>query len=43
MRFAVVLTAGLQHLAYLNPHSDKLQLVSLAAWTMLWACAGSRK
>lgn len=31
MRFAVVLTADLQHLAYLSP-SSKHQLASLAAW-----------
>lgn len=42
MRFAVVLTAGLQHLAYLNPSSE-LQLASMVAWVVLWCCAGCRK
>lgn len=43
MRFAVVLTAGLQHLAYLNPSSSELQLASLVAWVVLWCCAGGQK
>jgi hypothetical protein len=42
MRNAIVVTASLQHAAYLTP-SGELQLVSLAAWVVLWCCAGSRK
>jgi hypothetical protein len=41
MRAAIVVTAGLQHAAYLS-HSGELHLVSLAAWLVLWCCAGGR-
>lgn len=42
MRFAIFLTAVLQHFAHLNRDSRELELAAAVAWLVLWCCAGRR-